>query len=278
MPKVCSKCLNSKTLDCFANCKKAADGKQWNCKDCKKEYKQINKTHIAQQQKKYRAKNLYDILNKSRQYKQNNIDKIKEQSKEYRLKNKQKISEQQKEKRLNNCDHVRNIERKSKLKHREKILLRNKEYRIKNKEKIKEYYQKPETKARQTANRLKNKENINANKRYQEKLKRSINPSHKLISNQRSRISGILKRHKTTKTLCLLGCTAQFLKKYLENKFLEGMTWDNYGKYGWHVDHIIPCSAFDLTDLEQQQICFHYSNLQPLWAIDNLKKGNKLKE
>lgn len=48
------------------------------------------------------------------------------------------------------------------------------------------------------------------------------------------------------------------------------------GKHGWHVDHIIPCSSFDLTDIKQQKICFHYTNLQPLWAIDNLKKSNKI--
>ena len=96
------------------------------------------------------------------------------------------------------------------------------------------------------------------------------------ITNQRTRITGILKKHKTDKTLNLLGCSAQFLRTYIENKFLEGMTWDNYGKHGWHIDHIIPCSSFNLTDSTQQQICFHYTNLQPLWAIDNLKKSNKI--
>lgn len=276
MLKVCSKCLCSKTLDCFANCKKASDGKQWSCKDCQKAYKQKNKDYIAQQQKKYREENLSEILSKNKIYKQNNIDKIKQKSKEYRLKNKQKISEKQKERRSNNLDKIRKIEKQSKLKHREKILLKNKEYRIKNKEKIIEYYQRPEVKNRQKINRLKNTEKIKAQKRYREKLKRSTDPSYKLITNQRTRISGILKKAKNTKTLYLLGCTAQFLKKYLEDKFLEGMTWDNYGKYGWHVDHIIPCSTFDLTDIKQQKICFHYTNLQPLWAIDNLKKGNKI--
>jgi len=61
----------------------------------------------------------------------------------------------------------------------------------------------------------------------------------------------------------------------LETKFLEGMDWDNYGIYGWHIDHIKPCSLFNLENIEEQKKCFHYTNLQPLWAIDNLKKGNK---
>jgi hypothetical protein len=113
-------------------------------------------------------------------------------------------------------------------------------------------------------------------KKHKEKLRRNTDPSYKLITNQRTRITGILKKHKTDKTLNLLGCSAQFLRTYIENKFLEGMTWDNYGKHGWHIDHIIPCSSFNLTDSTQQQICFHYTNLQPLWAIDNLKKSNKI--
>jgi hypothetical protein len=56
--------------------------------------------------------------------------------------------------------------------------------------------------------------------------------------------------------------------------FTEGMSWDNYGE--WHIDHILPCSSFDLADIEQQKICFNYKNLQPLWAEDNLRKGAKI--
>ena len=62
--------------------------------------------------------------------------------------------------------------------------------------------------------------------------------------------------------------------KHLQNQFKPGMTRDNYGL--WHVDHIIPCASFDLTKLSEQEKCFHYTNLQPLWAIDNIKKGAKL--
>lgn len=71
----------------------------------------------------------------------------------------------------------------------------------------------------------------------------------------------------------LLGCTIEYLKEYLELKFQNEMSWINYGRGGWHVDHIIPCSAFDLSDDSQLAKCFHYSNLQPLWEKDNLRKG-----
>lgn len=72
----------------------------------------------------------------------------------------------------------------------------------------------------------------------------------------------------------LLGCTVEEARKHLESLFLEGMNWDNNTKRGWHIDHIIPCSAFNLEDLEEQKKCFHFLNLQPLWATDNESKGS----
>jgi len=74
----------------------------------------------------------------------------------------------------------------------------------------------------------------------------------------------------------LIGCTVQELRDHLEFQFRESMSWDNCGRNGWEIDHIIPCSSFDLTDPEQQKRCFHFSNLQPLWSEENLRKGNKI--
>ena len=73
----------------------------------------------------------------------------------------------------------------------------------------------------------------------------------------------------------LTGCTGQQLVAHLEAQFLPGMTWANYAIDGWHIDHIRPCASFDLTDPEQQKECFHFSNLQPLWAEDNIRKSDK---
>ena len=78
---------------------------------------------------------------------------------------------------------------------------------------------------------------------------------------------------KKSSALKLIGCSIPELKIYLENKFLPGMHWNNWNKDGWHIDHIRPCTSFDLTDEEQQKECFHYSNLQPLWASENYSKG-----
>jgi hypothetical protein len=74
----------------------------------------------------------------------------------------------------------------------------------------------------------------------------------------------------------LIGCSIKELKIHLESKFTEGMTWDNYGQGGWHIDHIIPCAVYNLTYTEEQKKCFHFSNLQPMWAIENFNKHASL--
>jgi hypothetical protein len=73
----------------------------------------------------------------------------------------------------------------------------------------------------------------------------------------------------------LLGCSIAEVRAHLESQFTDGMTWENHGLHGWHIDHIRPCNSFDLTLDEEQRKCFHYSNLQPLWAEDNLRKSDK---
>lgn len=74
----------------------------------------------------------------------------------------------------------------------------------------------------------------------------------------------------------LLGCTVAEFKAHLEAHFTVGMSWDTHGRKGWHMDHIVPLSHFDLTDPKQLAIAFHYTNYQPLWWDDNLKKGDGL--
>ena len=102
-------------------------------------------------------------------------------------------------------------------------------------------------------------------------------PEFKLLSVLRGRLYGALKSKnaaKSTNTLDLTGCSTSFLMNYLEEKFKDGMSWSNHGE--WHIDHIIPCSSFNLLDEKEQEKCFHYTNLQPLWAAENLSKSNKI--
>ena len=99
----------------------------------------------------------------------------------------------------------------------------------------------------------------------------------KLKAALRARVRAAVTRgggEKSRKTMQLVGCSVAHLRQHLEAQFTEGMTWDNHGE--WHIDHIKPCASFDLTDAEQQRECFNYTNLQPLWAKDNLSKGAKI--
>lgn len=110
------------------------------------------------------------------------------------------------------------------------------------------------------------------------KNRRNSDIQFKIIDNCRRRINYALKRNsKVNHTLELLGCSVKQVKEHLQNKFDEEMTWNNYGKY-WEIDHIKPCSLFDLSNSEQQLKCFNWKNLQPLEKIQNIKKGNKYYE
>jgi hypothetical protein len=120
-----------------------------------------------------------------------------------------------------------------------------------------------------------NREQHNAYQRSYTNERRRVDINYRLIKQMRSRMSSALKRnYKSAKTMELTGCTMEFLRAYLESKFEDGMSWDNYG--AWHIDHIIACANFNMADPEQQRICFHYTNLQPMWAEQNLKKGARL--
>lgn len=113
------------------------------------------------------------------------------------------------------------------------------------------------------------------NTAYQNNRKR-VDVAYKLERNMRCRLYHAIKNSNNVKhgtTMKLVGCTSADLKLHLEKQFHSGMTWENYGK--WHVDHIKPCCQFNMVSAEEQQKCFHYSNLQPLWAIDNYRKAKK---
>lgn len=139
------------------------------------------------------------------------------------------------------------------------------EYKKLNREKIriqaKQYSKRPEVKKRTSQYR---------------KNKFKTDPIWVLRARVRTRFYTYVKRglaKKKVKTLDLIGCDWAYLKKHLEKQFKSNMNWDNFGK--WHIDHIKPMSYFNLFDLKEQKKCFHYSNLQPLWATENLSKGNR---
>jgi len=106
------------------------------------------------------------------------------------------------------------------------------------------------------------------------KARKYSHPAFKLLSYVRVRVYNVLRGFsRSAPTLELLGCSPEALKAHIEAQFRSGMLWENYGSV-WHLDHIKPCAAFDFTSPHDQQACFHYTNLQPLFAVENLKKGS----
>lgn len=119
---------------------------------------------------------------------------------------------------------------------------------------------------RKSFQKNKPKRSAYARNRYQTDIQ------YKLARRLRSRLWEALKRgYKSGSAVRDLGCSIEEFKNYLESLFQPSMTWDNYGE--WHIDHIKPLDSFDLMDREQLKIACHYSNLQPLWAEDNIRKG-----
>ena len=178
----------------------------------------------------------------------------------------------------------KNVERRQRwaASNPEAVLEHNRNYRLNmtEEQKEKERNRKAESARRNGATRQawrkKNPEKV-AIYNLRSRVKRSADPVLAIAHRLRSRVQTSLKAHKgikASKTEALVGCSWAFLRCYLEAQFTEGMTWENMGE--WHIDHIVPCASFDLTDPAQQRECFHYTNLQPLWWQDNLSKGAKL--
>lgn len=124
-------------------------------------------------------------------------------------------------------------------------------------------------------------EEIQAKRNAYQKKRRKEDPIYKMRCTLRRRLRKALKGNtKSASTFKLLGTTVEHLRQHLEVQFLPGMNWQNHGKGKdkWVVDHIMPCASFDFTKKDQQQMCFHWTNLQPLWDPDNNAKRDKVPE
>lgn len=194
-------------------------------------------------------------------YYQSNKTKIKERSNFHYILNKDKKLTYQKNYNKKNKQKIKIYKKHYREVNKNKLKIKKNVYYIKNRDKIKikksNYYQftKDERK----------KYNYN-------KLKTDI--QYKLRSNLRSRLNrAITNGYKAGSAVKDLGCSINEFKTYLESKFLPGMSWDNWSRDGWHIDHIKPLTSFDLKNREQLLEACHYTNLQPLWAEENLSKG-----
>lgn len=241
--KKCTKCLELKPFNEFHKGRRE-------CKVCNQKYKQENKEKIKLQKQEYYKLNKDRINNRIKIYTENNKEIVKNRKKKYELENKEIIKERRKKKREENKDYYNKKKRESYYRNKDKISARRKELR--KTDRSKKWW-----------------------KEYTKKLRKI--PQYRILFALRCRVNDALQNNrKFGHSIDLLGCSIDFYKKYLESKFQSGMTWENYGRDGWHIDHIIPCASFDLTIEENQRKCFHYTNTQPMWALENISKGAKI--
>lgn len=209
-------------------------------KECSDGHRNICKACISIQYKERIKRNPEKSNLRHKKYYEKNKDKVKKYFKEYYKKNKKKL-----------LDYQREYSQKNRAKRSSQV--RNS--RLKKIEEYRKYTREYESRRK--------KEDVNY------RLRRALRNNIKSAIRYRTGI-------KKDELLNLIGCSIHELKIHLEKKFKPGMSWNNYGQFGWHIDHIKPCAFFDLTDPEQQKKCFHYTNLQPLWWMENLSKKDKI--
>lgn len=220
-------------------------------KKMSKELTVEQKAKRADYMKWYREEHRDEIKVQRKKYNQEH----KAEASDYYQSNKSKISARQQQYRSNNKQKITNWHKKNYQDNKEEISERNDRYR--------------------RANIIKVRERQNRRSRQ----RHVSDPSFKLRRNTGTMIRQSMKGARIHgRSMSLIGCSISELRSYLESRLQPGMTWDNYGNNGWHIDHIIPLSYFDFSDPEQQKRAWHYTNLQPLWARDNLRKSNKIEE
>lgn len=239
--KTCTKCKVEKEVELFAKNKRKPDGINGTCKECINKYNiewtKLNPKYF----KNYYSENKEKKILYSKTYSSEHKDKIKE----YSLKNKEKRKQYYKDKHIQTYNPKIRKEkyvsvRKTPLQSIEEKKLRRREY---NRRWLKKYY--------------------------------AMHPERKIEQLFRQRLWRILKGKKSGfKMETIIGCTYEYLKIHIEKQFKVGMNWKNHTNTGWHLDHKIPLNS---ADTEQDLIkLFHYTNLQPLWSSDNIKKGKKI--
>lgn len=218
---------------------------------------------ISDRGKVYRVENKDEIKERGVQYRKNNRDKINKKLSEYQKNN----PHLRRDYYAKNKERLQGFTKASYLKKREENIQKRKIYYQNNKEKH------AENRAKYEAN---NKDRLRAARRKWENNRLATDINYKLHKNISGRIREELngKKKRTDRTEMLLGCTIEELKIFIQNQFQDGMTWGNWELNGWHIDHRIPLSWFNLENENCRKLAFGYKNLQPLWGADNLRKKN----
>jgi hypothetical protein len=214
MSKVCCKCKELQPIDLFGKLKSSPNGLRYDCKDCRKKYRESNSVAIREKLNEYYYANKDELLAKNKEYRLAHKDSISEQRKEYRNREEVKAHKKQKQK----------------------------EYLPIRKQRIAE--------------------------------RRKTDLDFQIKEVLRSKIHKFLKAQPTS-YVNLIRCDLEFFKKWIEFRFDDNMTWKNFGKV-WQIDHIIPINSFDMSNPNDIQICFHWTNLQPLGSYENRQKSDKI--
>ncbi len=239
----CSQCQVKKSLDEFAvNSRNKTDGRCAKCKTCQKEYRKANKDKIAKRLKAWREKN---------------AESLKQKKSEYYFKNKAEIRAKHKKYREENAEAIKIGKKLEYQKNRDRYLRKAKEWDKKNPE-----YRK--------SRRYKDQKNKTRRKRYSQDVNYKLSEK---IRNYSLRVTNAVKKNKPLRSLDYLGCSIEEFKNHIESQWQEGMTWDNHSLDGWHIDHIVSIDWHIKNSTDPWQ-ANHYTNLQPLWSTENIKKSN----
>ena len=196
----------------------------------------------------YYQKNKNSIKQKNKEWALSNREKVREYKRQWKKRNRGIVNASDRARRKLDTAKFKEKFRKYYLQKKSQLLQRRKDWGLKNRDHLKNY--------------------------YKQRAKNST--QYRIAKNLRSRIrSALVGNFKTEKTENLIGCSFDFLKVWLESKWKPGMSWQNYGHDGWHIDHVRPISSFDLSLPKQQSMACHFLNLQPLWAHENFSKSDR---
>ena len=237
--KVCTKCGLEKDIDMFVKRTKSDDGYAAECKDCHNKHGRLKYYEDIEGNRAKSRKSAKKHYHKDEA-------KSRKRAKEWALENPEKVKETKRNYRKNNPQKVKKWKKDDVIRRKDKIREHDREYRRKNREKL-------------------NKRSV---------AYRNSCEQNKIKHNLRNRIRIVLQGLRKGEHLPeLIGCSIDFLKKHIESKFQGTMSWTNYGNNGWHIDHVLPCNAFDFRNETHQLACFNWRNLQPMWGLDNISKG-----
>lgn len=254
------------------SCHKVVDGEL--CKTCTACERMLPLTSFVKHGKHLRSQCKECKAPKDLVYQKRHVQRLKAQRAEHYRKDPEKAKRHAQEWRIANPERFRANNQRYYRANREKCRRQGKAYNAR-----------PEVKEAKRRYAIKHRPYIRARNQRRHRARLQSDIQYRLTVRFKSRLSsyfsaqGARKRHHSIE---LLGCTIAYLKTHLESLWQTGMTWDNHGIYRvggdmtWHIDHIKPVASFDLTDSAQQKACFHWTNLQPLWAVDNLSKSDRL--